>query len=359
MTLFRPRILQKRAKKAGLPPGTLVHIGEERTGEPKVTLIDYDESHLLEKDLPSFEGLSAFMDRPSVTWVNVDGIQQVEILERIGNEFGLHPLVMEDILNTDQRPKVEEYDGYVYIVLKMLFCEEGCEDIYTEQVSLVLGRNFVLSFQEGIRGDVFEQVRGRIRNERGKARRMGADYLVYCLLDAVVDHYFHALERLGDQVEEIEDELVERPTIETLHDIHYMKRELLFLRKAVWPLREVLGRLERGEAVFFGDATRLYLRDVYDHTVQVIETLETFRDMVTGMLDIYLSSVSNRLNSVMKVLTVIATIFIPLTFIVGIYGMNFRYMPELEWRYGYALVWAVMIAIALSMVIVFKRKRWW
>jgi magnesium transporter len=295
---------------------------------------------------------------PTVTWINVEGLHQVEILEKLGECYGFHPLVLEDILNTDQRPKMEDYGDYLYVVLKMLSLQGQKNEIVTEQVSILLGSNFVISFQEGGEGDVFNSIRDRIKNGKGRIRKMGADYLAYALLDAVVDNYFIILEKLGEKIELLEEELVTRPTSHTLNLIHHMKREMIFLRKAVWPLREVVGGLERAETSLFKEATRIYLRDIYDHTIQVIDTVETFRDMVSGMLDIYLSSVSNRLNSVMKVLTIIATIFMPLTFLAGIYGMNFKYMPELEWRWGYPFIWLIMIGIGVFMLIYFRKKKW-
>jgi magnesium transporter len=351
------RLIKKRSEKTGLPPGTLIHIGEKRAGMPKVTVIDYDEVHFQEKEIKRIEECFLFKDSPTVTWINIDGLHQVEILEKLGECYGFHPLVLEDILNTDQRPKMEDYGEYLYIVLRMLNYNDKSSEIETEQISLILGPNFVFSFQEK-EGDVFDPIRERIRNSKGRIRKMGADYLGYTLLDSIVDNYFIILEKLGEKIEFLEEELITRPIPETLQTIHHLKREMIFLRKAVWPLREVIGSLERGEPPLVKETTRVYLRDVYDHTIQVIDTVETFRDMVSGMLDIYLSSVSNRLNSVMKVLTIIATIFMPLTFIAGIYGMNFKYMPELGWRWGYLMVWLIMIGIGVFMIAYFKKKRW-
>lgn len=353
-----PKLIKERSKKAGLPPGTLIHIGEKKTGEARINIIDYDGTHLQEKEIKKLDECIQYKDKPTVTWINVDGIHQVEILEKLGDCFGLHPLVLEDILNTDQRPKMEDYGDYIYTVLKMIYYDDKNNGIVTEQVSVILGQNFVISFQEGIDGDVFNSVRERIRSEKSRIRRMGADYLAYSLLDSVVDNYFIVLERLGEKIESLEDELVNNPTPKTLQIIHDLKREMIFLRKSVWPLREVINALERGESPLVKDTTRIYLKDVYDHTIQVIDTVETFRDMLSGMLDIYLSSLSNRLNSVMKVLTIIATIFMPLTFLAGVYGMNFKYMPELEWHWGYPLILLVMITIAVSMLIYFKIKKW-
>lgn len=352
-----PKLIKKRSKKAGLPPGSLVHIGEKKAETPKITIIDYDETHFQEKEVKTIDECFIFKDKPTVTWINIDGLHQVEILEKLGECYGLHPLVLEDILNTDQRPKMEDYGEYIYIVLKMLDYNDKSNEIESEQMSLILGPNFVFSFQER-EGDTFNPIRERIRNSKGRIRKMGADYLAYTLLDSIVDNYFIILEKLGEKIEFLEEKLVTRPTPETLQVIHYLKREMIFLRRAVWPLREVVNGLERGESSLVKESTRVYLRDVYDHTIQAIDTIETYRDMVSGMLDIYLSSVSNRLNSVMKVLTIIATIFMPLTFLAGVYGMNFKYMPELEWRWGYPLVWFIMAGIGISMLIYFRKRKW-
>lgn len=353
-----PKRIKKRSKKVGLPPGSLVHIGEKKTEEVKIRIIEYDETHFHEKEVKTLEEcLLPFKDRPTVTWIDVAGIHRPEVVEKIGGHFGLHPLVMEDILNTDQRPKMEDFGSYVYVVLKMLFYNGRTNEIVSEQISVILGQNFVLSFQE-IEVDVFNPLRERIRTGKGHPRKMGADYLAYALLDAIVDNYFVILERLGEGIESLEEELITRPTRKTLQTLHNLKREMLFLRKSVWPLREVISGLERGGSALIKEAVRIYLRDVYDHTIQVIDSVETSRDMLSGMLDIYLSSISNKLNEVMKVLTIIATIFMPLTFIVGVYGMNFRYMPELEWKWGYFTIWGVMVAIGVSMLIYFKRRKW-
>jgi len=352
-----PKLTKKRSKKAGFPPGTLVHIGEKKTEEPKITIIDYDETHFEEREIKTIEECFVYKEKPTVTWINVDGLHQIEILEKLGDGFGLHPLVLEDILNTDQRPKMEDYGEYLYIVLKMLEGNDPSSEMAAEQISLILGPNFVISFQEK-GGDVFNPVRERIRTGAGRIRKMGADYLAYTLLDSIVDNYFVVLEKLGEKIEFLEEKLIAQPTSQTLQIIHHLKREMIFLRKGVWPLREVISGLERGESSLIKQNTVVYLRDVYDHTIQVIDTIETFRDMVSGMLDIYLSSVSNRLNAVMKVLTIIATIFMPLTFLAGVYGMNFKYMPELEWRWGYPLILIMMLIIGVFMLFYFKKKKW-
>jgi len=351
------RFIKKRSKKVGLPPGTLVHIGEKKTDKVRITIIDYDEANFEEKEIKTVEECFPFKNKPTVTWINIDGIHDIKIIEKIGKHFDLHPLILEDIVNTGQRPKIEDFGDYIFVVLKMLYYNEKEDEIQAEQVSLILGSNFVISFQER-EGDVFNPIRERIRSGKGRIRKMGADYLAYALIDTIVDSYFIILEKLGEKIESIEEELVTNPTPETLQAIHHLKREMIFLRKSVWPLREVVNRLERGESTLIHESTGIYLRDVYDHTIQVIDAIETSRDMLSGMLDIYLSSVSNRMNQIMKVLTIIATIFMPLTFIAGIYGMNFEFMPELAWPWGYPLVLLVMVVIGISMLIYFRRKKW-
>jgi len=350
-------LFRKTSKKAGLAPGTLVHIGEKKVGKVRIRVIDYDAEQFQEKEVKTIDECFSFKDTPTVTWINIDGLHEVEIIEKIGNHFSIHPLIQEDILHTGQRPKMEDMESYIFVVAKMLFYDDETGEIESEQVSLILGLNFVISFQER-EGDIFDPVRERIRKGKGRIRRMKADYLAYALADTLVDNYFVILEKLGEKIEGMEDELVTNPTPETLQTIHILKREMIFLRKSVWPLREVISSLERGESSLIDASTGIYFRDVYDHTIQVIDTVETLRDMVTGMLDVYLSSVSNRMNEVMKVLTIIATIFIPLTFVAGIYGMNFEFMPELKWHWGYFAALFVMVIIVVSMVFYFRRKRW-
>jgi magnesium transporter len=334
-----------------------VYIGKKKAAKVKITIIDYDEEQFQEKEVETIDEVFPFSDKSTATWINLDGIHQVDNIEKIGKHFKIHPLVLEDIMNTGQRPKMEDFNNYLFLVLKMLSYDEEENETKTEQVSLILSSNYVISFQES-EGDVFDPIRERIRTDRGRIRKMGVDYLAYSLIDAIVDNYFMVLEKIGEKIEDIEDELVKNPTPEVLHTIHRLKRELIFLRKSVWPLREVISRLERWESPLIDKSIDIYLRDVYDHTIQVIDALETFRDMLSGMLDIYLSSVSNRMNEVMKVLTIIATIFIPLTLVAGIYGMNFRYMPELDWVWGYPMVYMIMLAISAVMLVYFRRKRW-
>jgi len=353
-----PKLLKKRSQKAGLPPGSLVYIGSEQSEKVKIRLIDYSDKKIREKELKTVEECFPFKETPTVTWIDIDGIKHTEIIEKIGKCFGLHPLVLEDIVNTEQRPKIEDFKNYVFIVLKMLSYDEKHADIKVEQVSLILGRNFVISFQDNVEGDVFDNVRQRLRTNRGRLRKMGADYLVYSLMDAIVDNYFIILEKIGERIEDMEDELLLKPHAEIIKEINKLKRSTIFLRKSVWPLREVVSIMERGEIPLIKKETTVYFRDIYDHSIQIIDNIETLRDILAGMLEIYLSSLSYKMNEIMKVLTIIATIFIPLTFVVGIYGMNFHYMPELEWHWGYPLVWLTMLFIAGMMLYYFRRKQW-
>ena len=348
---------KKRSVKSGLPPGSLVHIGEDKRAESRITVIDYTPSEFTEKVEANIEECCAFRDKPSITWINVDGLHDTSIIEKLGACFGLHPLIQEDILNTEQRPKAEDYDGYIFIVLRMLTYDEKLRAIKSEQVSLVLGNNFVLSFQEDI-GDVWDPVRERLRSNKGRIRKEGADHLVYSLMDAIVDNYFTIMEKMGDDVDDIEEELISTPSRETLKVVHSQKREMIALRKSVWPLRDVVHSLQDSENQLITPNTKIYLRDIYDHTIQVIDNIESARDIVSGMLDIYLSSVSNRLNEIVKVLTILSSIFIPLTFIAGVYGMNFENMPELRQPWGYFAILALMAAVAGSLIFYFKRKKW-
>ena len=351
------RLEKKSSKSTGLPPGTLVHIGEKKTDKADITVIDYNQKDFREIKCNKVEDCFSYKMKPSVTWINVDGLNDIKVIERIGEHFDIHSLVLEDILNTNQRPKMEDFEKYIFVVLKMLHYDDKNNNISVEQVSLILCKNLVISFQE-TKGDVFDSIRDRIRTNKGRIRRRGSDYLLYSLVDAIIDNYFIILEKTGDRVEDIEEKLIENPNPGLLKEIHGLKRDMIYLRKSVWPLREVINGLLRGESKIIRRETHIYLRDVYDHTIQTIDTIETFRDMISGMLDIYMSSVSNKMNEVMKVLTIFAAIFIPLTFIAGIYGMNFDFMPELHWKWGYLTVWIVLISVALLLLFYFKRKNW-
>ncbi len=352
-----PRFFKRQLKKAGASPGTLVHIGDQKVDETRITLIDYDEAHLQERVLDSIEEALPLKDLPTVTWINIDGLHEIDTVEKVGQHFNIHPLVLEDILNTGQRPKTEEFEDLIFVVLKMLHYNENSGQISSEQFSLVLGSNFLITFQE-IQGDVFRTVRERIRKSKTRIRKAGCDYLAYALIDAIVDHYFVILEALGDKIEDIETQLLDNPTRDTLEIIHEMKREMIYLRKQVWPIREIINGLVKSESSLIQEQLHVYFRDVYDHTIQIIDTIESYRDILTGMLDIYLSTLSNRMNEVMKVLTIIATIFIPITFLAGVYGMNFKFMPELEWRGGYFMVWGIVIVVVGIMIGFFKKKQW-
>ncbi|MGC9454272.1 MAG: magnesium/cobalt transporter CorA [Phycisphaerae bacterium] len=351
-----PGLIKRHSRKVGQPPGSLVFVGERKAETVGITLIDYDDDRYDERKV-SVDQCTPLRETPTVSWINIDGLHDTDILERLGGDFGIHPLVLEDIANTDQRPKTEVHEGYLFIVMKMLSYDEKTEEVGVEQVSLILGRNFLLSFQEAP-GDVFDAVRERIRTKRGRVRQMGADYLAYCLLDAVVDNYYVVLEKVGEKVEALQDRIVSDPAPESLNTLHHMRRGVIYLRKAIWPLREVLATLQRRDSDLIVEGTEIYIRDVYDHVIQTMDSVETVREMLSAMVEMYMSSVSNRMNEVMKVLTIIATIFIPLTFIAGIYGMNFEYMPELGWKPAYFVVLAVMAGVGVAMAWMFRRKRW-
>jgi magnesium transporter len=357
------RLIKKHSKTKGLQPGTVVFVGEKKIDKARIRIIDYDADNIEEKEVGSIEDCYPYIEKPTITWINIDGLHEVDVIEKIGKHCGMHPLIMEDIANSGQRPKLEAAESYLFVVLKMLYCSPDNGEIRSEQFSIVVGNNLVISFQERA-GDVFEPVRHRIRKTEPRVRFMNADYLAYTLIDAIVDGYFSVLETLGERIEGMEDILVSDPGPEHLETIHELKRELIVMRKAVWPLREVVGGLERIEAGLIKEGTRAYVRDLYEHTIQVIDTVETFRDMVSGLLEIYMSSVSNKMNEVMKVLTIMATIFIPLGFLAGVYGMNFDTgaspfnLPELGLRFGYLMFWGMVVAIGGGLFIFFKRKGW-
>jgi magnesium transporter len=352
------RHIKKRTQKAGLPPGTLIYTGDRTDKGFHVTTVTYNEQEYDETSSAGFKECPVISpEAPRITWVNVNGLNNAKNLEELGACFHLHPLVLEDILNTDQRPKLDDYGDYLFIVLKMLHAQEGQEEVEVEQVSLILGPNYVISLHENNQ-NVFGGIQERLKAGKSRIRRSGADYLAYSLIDLIVDQYFVILENQGEIIEDLESQLVTTPTPATLSQIHHLKRDMIMLRKSVWPLREVISLLQRSESTLIKNTSLLYFKDVYDHIIQVIDNIETFRDILSGMLDIYLSSISNRLNEVMKVLTIIATIFIPLTFIAGVYGMNFKYMPELEWPWGYFMILGVMSTVGLVMVGFFWKKGW-
>jgi len=340
-----------------MPPGSLVYTGEKGHLPATITITRYNEQAIVESQLDAFTASQLTADPGEVTWINVTGITKDKDLEKLGECFKIHPLVLEDILELGQRPKVEDYEDYLYIVLNSIRPAAGEKQLVAEEISLVLGPHYLLSFYSGD-GDLYASIRERLLQAKGRIRKLGADYLAYSLIDLVVDNYFVELETFGDQVESLEDKVVANPSPQTLHDVHQFKNDMIMLRKSLWPLREVIARLERRESPLVSEALGNYFRDVYDHTIIAIDTVEAYRDILSGMLDIYLSSMSNRLNSIMKVLTIIATIFMPLTFITSLYGMNFKNMPELQWEYGYFMVLGVVLVIAISMIEYFRRKGW-
>jgi len=339
------------------PPGTVVHIGDKTNVPVKITVFDYDAGGLEEQELSSIEACFELRDKPSVSWINIDGLHDLRVFEKMHAHFGIHPLVGEDIVNTEQRPKIEDYGDYLFIVVKMMYRPPDSEDIVAEQVSLLVGKNYVLSFQERP-GDVFDEIRSRIRQGKGRIRQLGPDYLAYCLLDAIVDNCFSVLEWFSDRVEDLEARLLQEVEPGMAQEIHRWKRNTVLLRKQIWPLREVVSGMQRSGSKLIQKSTDIFLRDLYDHTIQIIDTIESIRDILGGLHDVHLTVVSNRMNEIMKVLTIFASIFIPLTFIAGIYGMNFQNMPELQWRYGYFAVLAFMFLLGISLLSYFKRKNW-
>lgn len=349
------RFIYNQSENIGLPPGTVRETAaSSRTVE--ITLTDYSLQHCHEKLVQHIEECLPFQQSPSVTWINLEGVNP-SVIKSLNGHFQIHPLVSEDIMHSGQRPKMEVYDQYIFIVLKMIYFQDGTDEITDEQVSLILGPGYVMSFQEKP-GDVFGPIRRRIREGKGRIRGEGADYLAYSLLDAIVDNYFLVLEKRGEDLERMEEDILDESGSGVLQDIHQFKKEIIYLRKQVWPLREVISELQRSESSLITASTQVYLRNVYDHTIQVIDSIESFRDMITGMHDIYLSSISNRLNEIMKMLTMFSAIFIPMTFLAGVYGMNFKYMPELNWRWGYFGVLGLMAGITAGMIIFFKNKKW-
>ena len=345
------------ADTIGLRPGELVHVGEKKVESIRIDLIEFDEQNHTEIKNASINVCLESKKKSNVSWINIIGIHDPEIIRKFGNEFGLHALHQANIMNTELRPSIEIFDEYIHIILKMPHFSKEKEKIELEQVSLVIAQNHLLSFQE-IEQDYFDEIRKRLRENIGTIRKRNTDYLAYTLLDAIVDSYFVVLEKISDITENLEDELMADPGPKTLQTLQLLKRQMIMLRKSVWPAREVMDNLQRSHTVLIYDETKTYLRDTYNHIVQVIDTIEGLRDVIGGMVDTYLSSVSNKMNEVMKTLTVIASIFIPITFIAGIYGTNFSYVPELEWEGSYFVMLGVMIVIVITMVLWFKKKNW-
>jgi len=350
-------VIDSQTGKAGLPPGSLIYVGEKKRDQVQIQYVDYDAEQVNEQAPDTLDACLPLEPAPTVRWLTIAGLHDTMVIKNIGQQFNIHPLLLEDILNTNQRPKLEDAENCLLVVVKVLRFNETSDTIQSEQVSLVLAGNAVISFQEDV-SSLFDSLRHRIRNNKGKIRKCAADYLFYTLLDAVVDSYLVELEKIGDHLESLEEELITEPSEKTLFRIHGLKREMVSLRRSLWPLREITANLERGDSELIRAKTHPYFRDVVDHVLLAIDTVEGHRDMISSMLDLYLSSISHRMNKVMQVLTLTATIFIPLTFVAGIYGMNFEHMPELKWRYGYLIIWSLMIIVGGGMAWYFKRKKW-
>lgn len=349
--------LSSKAKmRAGLPPGTLIYVGKKKTEKSEFELIQYDEKTIESFTSKATDEILERLDPAKRNWINLDGLHNVEMIKDLGNHFNLSPLLLEDVLNTEQRPKLEEYDGNLFFPLKALNTVKGHQIEY-EQISLILGKDFLITFQEK-EGDLFDGLRGRIQDSSNRLRQKKVDYLFYRLVDTIVDNYYVVMETLGARIEDLEEEVYLNPQQSTLNKIQDIKKELIFLRKSMYPIREAIAQLIRNDYVVITENTTKFLSDVYDHTIQIIETYETYRDLTSNLMDMYMTTISNRMNEVMKVLTVISTIFIPLTFLSGLYGMNFQHMPELDWRYGYFTVLGMMGLIVIAMIIFFKRKGW-
>jgi magnesium transporter len=349
--------LSSASEKSGLPPGSLVHVGEVHTHEHKISVVNYNKSTLKKHTVKSVEELLPYKTADTITWVIVDGLKDVGIIDAIGQHFDIHGLVLEDILNTHQRPKFEEFNDYLYIVVKAISLGNEAFTVDYEQISLLILNNFVFTFMEKP-DELFDPILNRLDNDKSQIRNLGADYLAYIIMDTVVDEYFVLQDTFDELIESVEDKLLSDPSSETLATIQKIKRELIFLRRSVSPLRELLAAIQRSESPLLNEKTRHYFGDVYDHAIRIIEAIESYRDLIAGMLDIYLSSVSNKMNETMKVLTVFASIFIPLTFIAGVYGMNFEYMPELKWRWGYPALWIFFISVSVFLLRFFKKKKW-
>lgn len=347
----------KYKKLLGVSPGAMVYTGKKESQKLIIETFDYTTEKVDEKELLKIEDAFRFKSTESVTWININGLNHVNEIEKIGIHYDLHPLIMEDIVNVGQRPKIDEHDNYLFVVLKMLYYDRD-EKILSEQVSFVLGDNYVLTFQES-QGDVFNSVRERIRHGKGRIRTLGSDYLLYALIDSVTDHYYIIIETMGNKIEELEDNLFSGFSQEEIsQQIQDLKREILKVRRAIFPLREIISRIEKNDHKLIKKKTLHFYRDIYDHIIQISENIDIYREMVWGLMDLYMTTISNKMNEVMKVLTIMATIFIPLTFIAGIYGMNFDNIPELHYKYSYFILWGVMIVIFVAMLYYFKKKKW-
>ncbi|MCM4160806.1 magnesium/cobalt transporter CorA [Antarcticibacterium flavum] len=362
----RTRLLLRRPKSTkalNQPPGTVTYIGRKESAETRLEVIDYNKESFERYTSTRPEDAFDFENENKTTWINIDGLSNTAEIEKLGKYYNLHPLILEDIVNTNQRPKIDEYQDFIFVVVKMLYFPKEATsktngNLVSEHVSFVVGEDYVLSFQEA-GGDVFDGVRERLENGKGRIRGNGADYLLFCLLDAIIDNYFEVIDHMGDQIEFLEEDLFQKqPSDDITFQIQELKRTILRIRRAVFPLREVLSRLEKMDTNLIQEKTRNYFRDLYDHITQVSENIEIYREMTWGLMDMYMTTISNKMNEVMKVLTIIATIFIPLTFIAGIYGMNFEFMPELQWKYSYFVLWGIMLMVFVVMLYFFRKKKW-
>lgn len=357
MTKITPESLTSESEKAGLPPGALVHVGEILDTDTRILVVNYNQQKYAEHYVQSIDEVLPYRQENTVTWVNIEGLRAIDLIEAIGQHFDIHPLALEDILNTHQRPKFEDHENYLFIVVKALLLGDATFSVNYEQISVVVMNNLVFTFKEK-QDELFDALRHRINNSKGRFRSLGADYLAYAIMDTIVDQYMSISDSLVDAIESVESELLDSPTEKTLSSIQQIKRELIFIRKTVSPVRELLAGMQRNESTLIEEKTQIYIRDVHDHAIRVIESIDSYRELVTGLLDIYLSSVSNKMNETMKVLTVFASIFIPLTFIVGIYGMNFEFMPELKWKWAYPVLWVVFVIISGLLLVFFRKKKW-
>jgi magnesium transporter len=347
----------KRSHKVGLPPGSLIHLGERKAAEAKISLIEYNQTEFSELCYLDIDSAIENRKQNCVSWLNIDGLHETDLISATGIKYNLHPLVLEDILNTDNRPKVEEFDDHLFVSLKMIHVNQKLKEIESEQISFILGKNWLVSFQEQ-EGDIFGQVRERLRESKGLIRQKSSDYLLYRLIDTVVDHYFFALEHIADTSEELEQAVLKSSEKEQLKQIQTLKKEIIDLKRAIFPLREIVSTLQKEDHYLIEKATLRYLRDVYEHIIQMNDSLDSSREAAKNIMDLYLSGINNKMNEVMKVLTIISTIFIPLSFVAGLYGMNFDNIPELHWKYGYYAVWVVFIVAVSGMLYYFKRKDW-
>lgn len=353
----------KSTKALNQVPGTVTYIGRKESIQTNLDVIDFDKDSYVRYSSTNPEDAFNFEDDQKNTWININGLSNTKEIEKLGKYYELHPLILEDIVNTNQRPKVDEFKDYFFLVVKMLYFKKDSKEknngsLINEHISFVVGKDYVLTFQEAD-GDVFDGVRERLESSKGRIRQSGPDYLLFSLLDAIIDQYFEVIDGLGDKIEVLEDNLFQaQPSDDITYEIQELKRTILRIRRAVFPLREVLSRLEKFDSSLIEDKTRNYYRDLYDHIIQVSENIDIYREMTWGLMDMYMTTISNKMNEVMKVLTIIATIFIPLTFIAGVYGMNFEFMPELEWKYSYFVLWGIMIIVFLLMLYYFRRKKW-